>query len=131
VQGVRPATRLAVLALAALACRREGAPAPSNMTAPTPLPATPWKAAAIAHGGVGSPASASDGCRMAVDAALAALAAGKDPLDAAVAGVVLLEDDPRFNAGTGSIVRLDGSIQMDASVMDSGGRFGAVAGIER
>jgi isoaspartyl peptidase/L-asparaginase-like protein (Ntn-hydrolase superfamily) len=66
-----------------------------------------------------------------VDAALAALAAGKAPIDAAVAGVMVLEDDPRFNAGTGSIVRLDGSIQMDASVMDSGGRFGAVAGIER
>jgi beta-aspartyl-peptidase (threonine type) len=44
---------------------------------------------------------------------------------------VILEDDPRFNAGTGSIVRLDGSVQMDASVMDSDGRFGAVASIER
>src|SRR5205814_5234652 len=29
------------------------------------------------------------------------------------------------------IVRLDGSVQMDASVMDSDGRFGAVASIER
>jgi beta-aspartyl-peptidase (threonine type) len=48
-----------------------------------------------------------------------------------VAGVVVLEDDARFNAGTGSVVRLDGSIQMDASVMSSDGRFGAVAGIER
>ena len=48
-----------------------------------------------------------------------------------MAGAVVLEDDPRFNAGTGSIVRLDGSIQMDASVMESGGRFGAVAGLER
>src|SRR5580692_2470865 len=61
-----------------------------------------------------------------------ALEAGSDPVDAAVAGVVLLEDDPRFNAGTGSCVRLDGkSIQMDASVMRSDGKFGAVAGIER
>jgi isoaspartyl peptidase/L-asparaginase-like protein (Ntn-hydrolase superfamily) len=63
--------------------------------------------------------------------ALAALQSTGDPLEAAVAGVVVLEDDPRFNAGTGSIVRLDGSIQMDASVMTSAGRFGAVAGIER
>jgi isoaspartyl peptidase/L-asparaginase-like protein (Ntn-hydrolase superfamily) len=63
----------------------------------------------------------SDGCRAAVDAALAALRATTTPLEAAVAGVVVLEDDPRFNAGTGSIVRLDGSVQMDASVMDSGG----------
>jgi isoaspartyl peptidase/L-asparaginase-like protein (Ntn-hydrolase superfamily) len=63
--------------------------------------------------------------------ALAALRRDPDPLEAAVAGVVVLEDDPRFNAGTGSVVRLDGSIQMDASVMDSTGRFGAVAAVER
>jgi beta-aspartyl-peptidase (threonine type) len=88
-------------------------------------------AAAIAHGGVGTDSAHSDGCRQAVDSALAALAATGDPLDAAVAGVVVLEDDPRFNAGTGSIVRLDGSVQMDASVMASSGRFGAVASIER
>jgi isoaspartyl peptidase/L-asparaginase-like protein (Ntn-hydrolase superfamily) len=93
--------------------------------------ALPWKRAAICHGGVGSPASLSDGPRAAVDAALRALEAGKDPLDAAVAGVVVLEDDPRFNAGTGSRVRLDGvTVQMDASVMSSEGRFGAVAAIE-
>jgi isoaspartyl peptidase/L-asparaginase-like protein (Ntn-hydrolase superfamily) len=68
---------------------------------------------------------------MAVDAALAALDKGADPLDAAVEGVVVLEDDPRFNAGTGSRVRIDGkTVQMDASVMDSRGRFGAVAVIE-
>jgi isoaspartyl peptidase/L-asparaginase-like protein (Ntn-hydrolase superfamily) len=67
-----------------------------------------------------------------VDAALKVVEAGGDPVDAAVAGVVVLEDDPRFNAGTGARVRLDGkSIQMDASVMRSDGRFGAVAGIER
>src|SRR5207302_2003997 len=35
------------------------------------------------------------------------------------------------NAGTGSQIRIDGrTIQMDASVMDSRGRFGAVAAIE-
>jgi len=95
------------------------------------LQRAPIKAAAIAHGGVGSPPSRSDGCRKAVDAALAALEAGADPVDAAVAGVVVMEDDPRFNAGTGSYVRLDGeSVQMDASVMDSAGNFGAVAVIE-
>jgi isoaspartyl peptidase/L-asparaginase-like protein (Ntn-hydrolase superfamily) len=52
-------------------------------------------------------------------------------VDAAVEGVVVMENDPRFNAGTGSRVRLDGAtVQMDASVMSSEGRFGAVAGIE-
>jgi L-asparaginase / beta-aspartyl-peptidase len=93
-------------------------------------PPTPSRAGAVAHGGVGSDPEHADGCRAAVDAALKQLAATKDPLDAAIEAVTRLEDDPRFNAGTGSIVRLDGSIQMDASVMDSDGRFGAVAGLE-
>jgi beta-aspartyl-peptidase (threonine type) len=98
---------------------------------PGAAPAAPAPAAAIAHGGVGSPPAVSDACRAAVDAALAALERGDDPLAAAVAGVVILEDDPRFNAGTGSRVRLDGkTVQMDAAVMRSDGRFGAVAIIE-
>jgi isoaspartyl peptidase/L-asparaginase-like protein (Ntn-hydrolase superfamily) len=72
-----------------------------------------------------------DGCRAAVDAALRELQATGDPVEAAVAGVVVLEDDPRFNAGTGAVVRLDGhTVQMDAAVMASDGRFGAVAQIE-
>jgi isoaspartyl peptidase/L-asparaginase-like protein (Ntn-hydrolase superfamily) len=89
------------------------------------------KAAAIAHAGVGTPPAMADGCKAAVDAALRALEAGADPVDAAVEGVAVMEDDARFNAGTGSRVRLDGeTVQMDASVMSSEGRFGAVAGIE-
>ena len=44
----------------------------------------------------------------------------------------LLEDDERFNAGTGSNLRLDRTtIQMDASCMTSAGDFAAVAAIER
>lgn len=121
------------------ACQQPAPPPASNDAAPPTeaerarvRPPTPWKAAAIAHGGVGSPPAWADGCRAAVDAALKVLESGGDPVDAAVAGVVVMEDDPRFNAGTGSAIRLDGkSIQMDASVMRSDGRFGAVAGIER
>jgi L-asparaginase/beta-aspartyl-peptidase (threonine type) len=46
---------------------------------------------------------------------------------------VVLEDDPRFNAGTGANIRLDGkTIQMDAACMDGEtGAFGAVAAVER
>ncbi len=53
----------------------------------------------------------------------------KSALDAVVKAVVLMEDDPLFNAGTGSNMRLDGSIQMDAAVMIPG-NFGAVINIE-
>lgn len=94
-------------------------------------PPLPWTAAAVAHCGAGTPPAEAGGCPAAVDAALAVLARGGDPLDAAVAGVAVLEDDPRYNAGTGSAVRLDLQlVQMDAAVMDSGGRFGAVVGVE-
>src|SRR5436190_23576003 len=78
-------------------------------------------AAAIAHAGVGTPPKMADGCRAAVDAALQVLDQDDaDPLEAAVKGVSVMEDDPRFNAGTGSKVRIDGEpVQMDAAVMES------------
>ncbi len=50
-------------------------------------------------------------------------------LESVVKAVVLMEDDPLFNAGTGSNMRLDGSIQMDAAVMIPG-NFGGVINIE-
>jgi len=96
------------------------------------LPPPPYRPAAVAHAGAGSPPQNADGCRKAVDAALDVLEKGGDPVDAAVAGVVVLEDDPRFNAGTGSRVRIDGeTVQMDAAIMRSDGRFAAVAAVER
>lgn len=118
--------------LLAAGCKKEPQESREEPAAQAPAqPARVFPAAAIAHGGVGSPPEMADGCRAAVDAALAVLEQGGDPLDAAVAGVVVLEDDERYNAGTGSRVRLDGkTVQMDASVMRSDGRFGAVSVIE-
>lgn len=59
------------------------------------------------------------------------LALHESALDAVIAATQILEDDERFNAGTGSNLRLDGTtIQMDASCMTSGGDFAAVAAIE-
>ena len=89
--------------------------------------------AAVVHGGAGSPRTRMDGTDRAAAKALEALKTGATALDAALAGVVVLEDDPRFNAGTGANLRLDGkTIQMDAACMDgSTGAFGAVAAIER
>ena len=89
--------------------------------------------AAVAHVGAGSQRVLMDGTDRAVAKALAVLKAGTPALDGALAGVVVLEDDPRFNAGTGANIRLDGqTIQMDAACMDGeSGLFGAVAAIER
>jgi L-asparaginase / beta-aspartyl-peptidase len=83
---------------------------------------------AIAHGGASSLEEDSDGPTAACEAAIEVLRRGGNVLDAAVRACVLLEDDPRFNAGTGSNLRLDGkTIEMDASCMTDDGKYGAVA----
>ena len=94
--------------------------------------AWPRGAVAVTHGGVGSPPDWSPDCQRAADAALAKVLATGSALEGAVAGTVVLEDIPVFNAGTGANIRLDGqTIQMDAALMTSDGRFAAVAVIER
>lgn len=102
--------------------------APTTTLAGGAVPAGPL---AVTHGGAGAPPEWSPGCQAAAEKALAALRGGASALDGAVAGTMVMEDDPRFNAGTGANIRLDGrTIQMDAAVMTSEGRFGAVAVIE-
>ncbi|MDQ1923078.1 isoaspartyl peptidase/L-asparaginase [Massilia pseudoviolaceinigra] len=84
--------------------------------------------AIVVHGGAGTSRENEDGCTLAAGLALAALRRGGDALDAAVAAVVSMEDDGRFNAGTGSVLCLDGqTIEMDAAVMDTRSRLGGVA----
>lgn len=91
----------------------------------------------IAHGGAGSwrPGSeqdAIDGMRVAVEAGRKVLLGGGSALDAVCATVVLLEDNPIFNAGTGAVLNLDGFCELDACVMESAGRrVGAVAALQR
>lgn len=86
----------------------------------------------VTHGGVGSPPALKDGTQTAADSAGRMLGRGASSLDAAIAAAVVLENDPRFNAGTGANIRLDGkTVQMDAALMTSSGRFAAVAAIER
>ena len=43
---------------------------------------------------------------------------GQPALNAVVRGCELLEDEPRFNAGTGSVLQSDGQVRMSASLMD-------------
>jgi len=77
----------------------------------------------IAHGGAGGRPPASDrGARR--SAILAAVQRGADilrgggsALDAVVATVVVLENDPLFNAGYGSVLTVAGRVEMDAAVM--------------
>jgi beta-aspartyl-peptidase (threonine type) len=78
--------------------------------------------AILVHGGAGTWARADRravraGMRSACRRGRAVLEAGGSALDAAVAAVVALEDDPAFNAGTGSVLNRDGEAELDASVM--------------
>jgi beta-aspartyl-peptidase (threonine type) len=60
----------------------------------------------------------------------AVLARGGSALDAAVAAVVTLEDDPAFNAGVGAALTDGGDVELDAAVMDGATlACGAVAAV--
>jgi beta-aspartyl-peptidase (threonine type) len=91
--------------------------------------------AIIVHGGAGLVTAdrferLRAGVRAAADAGNAILAASGSALDAVVAAVRVLEDDPEFNAGTGSALTRDGTVETDASVMDGDTRrVGAVAAV--
>lgn len=86
----------------------------------------------VVHGGCGS-ISAEErdlrtrACERAVDAGWDVLRAGGAALDAVESAVRCLEDEPLLNAGTGSYLQADGVCRMDASIMSSDGRAGAVA----
>ena len=92
---------------------------------------TPHAGAVVVHGGAGASRDHEDGCVLAARRALAQLEINGDALDAAIGAVTALEDDGRFNAGSGSVLGLDGAtIEMDASIMDTRGRLGAVACVQ-
>ncbi len=66
----------------------------------------------------------------ALEAGAAILAGGGGALDGVEAAVRVLEDDPHFNAGRGSVFTYDGAIEMDASIMDGRDRnAGAISGV--
>jgi len=85
------------------------------------------------HGGAGvirHPPQYEESLRRIIEAGAALLDSGGSALDAVAHCVTLLEDDPLYNAGRGSVINADGSIYCDASIMD--GRTldaGAVAGV--
>jgi L-asparaginase / beta-aspartyl-peptidase len=77
----------------------------------------------LVHGGAGDvrPEALSEhteGCRVAATAASQMLAAGGSALNAAQRAVEILEDDPRFNAGTGACLNEEGLVELDASIME-------------
>ncbi len=93
----------------------------------------------IIHGGAGSSLKGKGGVEIVrrslykvVEEVYSLLLSGASATDAVVRGCQLLEDDPRFNAGTGSVLQSDGQIRMSASLMDGElERFSGVINVSR
>jgi isoaspartyl peptidase/L-asparaginase-like protein (Ntn-hydrolase superfamily) len=91
--------------------------------------------AIVVHGGAGNwPETAHEaahaGLTTAVEAGHAVLAAGGDALAAVEAAVVVLEDDPIFNAGRGAALDARGGVSLDAALMRGSDRAaGSVASL--
>jgi L-asparaginase / beta-aspartyl-peptidase len=94
----------------------------------------------VIHGGAGviersrmtpeAEASYRAGLAAALDAGYAVLERGGASLDAVIAAVRTMEDDPQFNAGRGAVLNQNGLAELDASIMDGNGpRAGAVAAV--
>lgn len=66
------------------------------------------------------------GLDLALSAGYAVLMGGGSSVEAVTRAIVVLEDDPSFNAGRGAVFTLDGRNELDASIMD-GGTLGAGA----
>jgi L-asparaginase / beta-aspartyl-peptidase len=89
--------------------------------------------ALLIHGGAGADPDFGreelrQGIRDAVAAGWALLRDGGSAVDAVEAAVCAMEDNPRFNAGRGSALTSEGTVEMDASIMEGDTlRNGAVA----
>ena len=86
----------------------------------------------IVHGGAGSTKDRDrrrSGVKQAVEAGYALLE-NATAVDAVEKAVRLMEDNPVFNAGTGSTLSLDGKVEMDACIICSDQLMGAVAAIK-
>lgn len=70
--------------------------------------------------------------RQALEAGWAVLVNGGSAIDAVQVAIGVLEDEPLFNAGRGAALARNGSVELDAALMDGATeRAGAVIGIRR
>ncbi len=90
----------------------------------------------IVHGGAGSVpekdhSKAKEGVKKAVLKGEKVLKEGKTSLDAVEKAINVLENDPQFNAGTGSVINVNKEVEMDASIMTSELDVGGLASIKK
>lgn len=95
------------------------------------------KPSLIVHGGAWTiPATATEacrsGCRRALEEGWRVLQRGGSAADAVEGAIVILEDDPVFDAGTGAHLNRDGHVELDAILMEGATlQAGAVAVLRR
>lgn len=106
------------------------------------LRTTPVGCAIAVHGGAGMRAKNSEDAEKSKQGCLDAARTGWQTLigengcalDAVMAAVVALEDNPQFNAGTGSVLNRNGKVETDAAIMDgrnlAAGCIGCVTGVK-
>ncbi len=93
--------------------------------------------AIMVHGGAGDIAPSSieahqHGVAVAAMQGWRVLKQGGSALDAVQAAILVMEDDPTFDAGVGSYLDQDGAVELDASIMDGDTlNAGAVAAVQR
>ncbi|MBI2891859.1 MAG: isoaspartyl peptidase/L-asparaginase [Nitrospirae bacterium] len=90
--------------------------------------------AIIVHGGAGRIEQTDVAVRrtalhQAAQAGARILKKGGAALEAVIRAVRVLEDHPLFNAGRGSVLTSEGTVECDASLMSSDGRCGAVGAV--
>lgn len=93
----------------------------------------------IIHGGAGGHLKSAKGeaivrktLHSIIEEVYALLDFGSSSLDAVILGCQLLENQPIFNAGTGSVLQSDGQIRMSAALMDGARqRFSGVINVSR
>jgi L-asparaginase len=93
----------------------------------------------IIHGGAGGSLNDKGGIQAVRESLLqvinkvySLLLEGCTATEAVVRGCQMLEDDPRFNAGTGSVLQSDGQIRMSAALMDGvAQRFSGAINVSR
>ena len=117
-------------------CQTNGQPAIKN----DPTLIKKSKIVLVIHGGAGTilksqmTAAKEDAYKNGLTEALqkgyAVLQKGGTSLDAVVAAIKMMEDNPLFNAGKGSVFTNEGKNEMDAAIMDGSNlKAGSVAGV--
>lgn len=114
------------------------ATAPAKKMKEAPVAVKSWSL--VIHGGAGvlerasmtpeKDAAVRAALARSLDAGSAKLAMGGSAMDAVAAAIMVLEDDPNFNAGRGAVFTYEGENELDASIMDGKSRAaGAATGI--